>query len=105
MFGCWSQNALKVNLRGSKISKVAGKHAPRPPSFGMLWALLKYAFVIKHHSPFSIGLILMILIQPDHLKTCGTTPGKAVPNGPVGQVLAGPLFLKVKTKFHFAKSK
>ena len=30
---------------------------------------------------------------------------KAVANGPVGQVLAGPLFLKVKTKFHFTKSK
>ena len=28
---------------------------------------------------------------------------KAVANGPVGQVLAGPLFLKVKTKFHFYK--
>ena len=30
---------------------------------------------------------------------------KAVANGPVGQVLAGPLFLKVETKFHFTKSK
>ena len=30
---------------------------------------------------------------------------KAVADGPVGQVLAGPLFLKVKTKFHFTKSK
>ena len=30
---------------------------------------------------------------------------KAVANGPVGQVLAGPLFLKVKTKFHFTESK
>ena len=30
---------------------------------------------------------------------------KAIANSPVGQVLAGPLFLKVKTKFHFAKSK
>ena len=30
---------------------------------------------------------------------------KAVADGPVGQVLAGPLFLKVKTKFHFSKSK
>ena len=30
---------------------------------------------------------------------------KAIANGPVGQVLAGPLFLKVKTKFHFTKSK
>ena len=30
---------------------------------------------------------------------------KAVANGPVGQVLAGPLFVKVKTKFHFTKSK
>ena len=30
---------------------------------------------------------------------------KAVANGLVGQVLAGPLFLKVKTKFHFTKSK
>ena len=29
---------------------------------------------------------------------------KAVANGSVGQVLAGPLFLKVKTKFHFTKS-
>ena len=30
---------------------------------------------------------------------------KAVANGPVGQVLAGPLFLKLKTKFYFTKSK
>ena len=30
---------------------------------------------------------------------------KAVANGPVGQVLAGPLFLKVKTNFHCTKSK
>ena len=30
---------------------------------------------------------------------------KAVANSPVGQVLAGPLFLKVKTKFNFTKSK
>ena len=30
---------------------------------------------------------------------------KAVANGLVGQVLAGPLFLKVKTKFHFTKCK
>ena len=29
---------------------------------------------------------------------------KAVADGPVGQVLAGPLFLKVKTKFHFTKA-
>ena len=29
---------------------------------------------------------------------------KAAANGPVGQVLAGPLFLKVKTKFHFTKA-
>ena len=35
----------------------------------------------------------------------GTHIPKAVANGPVGQVLAGPLFLKVKTKFHFTKSK
>ena len=30
---------------------------------------------------------------------------KAVVDGPVGQVLATPLFLKVKTKFHFTESK
>ena len=30
---------------------------------------------------------------------------KAVADGPVGQVLGGPLFLKVKTKFHFTESK
>ena len=30
---------------------------------------------------------------------------KAIANGPVDQVLAGPLFLKVKTKFYFTKSK
>ena len=30
---------------------------------------------------------------------------KAIANGLVSQVLAGPLFLKVKTKFHFTKSK
>ena len=35
----------------------------------------------------------------------GVVADKAVANGPVGQVLAGPLFLKVKTKFHFTESK
>ena len=29
--------------------------------------------------------------------------GKAVADGSVGQVLAGPLFLKTKTKFHFTE--
>ena len=30
---------------------------------------------------------------------------KAVADGPVGQVLGKPLFLKVKAKFHFTESK
>ena len=30
---------------------------------------------------------------------------KGVESSPAGLVLAGPLFIKVKTKFHFAKSK
>ena len=30
---------------------------------------------------------------------------KAVADGPVGQVLGEPLFLKVKAKFHFTESK
>ena len=30
---------------------------------------------------------------------------KGVGSGLAGPVLAGPLFIKVKTKFHFAKSK
>ena len=30
---------------------------------------------------------------------------KGVGSGPAGPVLARPLFIKVKTKFHFAKSK
>ena len=30
---------------------------------------------------------------------------KAVPDGPVGEILAGPLFIKVKTKFNFTESK
>ena len=29
---------------------------------------------------------------------------RGVGGGPAGPVLAGPLFIKVKTKFHFAKS-
>ena len=33
------------------------------------------------------------------------TFSKAVANGLVGQILAGSLFLKVKTKFHFTKNK
>ena len=33
----------------------------------------------------------------------GIIYSKAVANGLVGQVLAGALFLKTKTKFHFAK--
>ena len=47
-------------------------------------------------------------IGPLVLQACASslTPIlKAVADGPVGQVLAGPLFLKVKTKFHFTKSK
>ena len=36
-------------------------------------------------------------------KSCADS--KAVADGPVGQVLAGPLFLKVKTKFNFTESK
>ena len=35
--------------------------------------------------------------------TC-VTEFKAVANGPVGQVLAGPLFLKAKIKFYSTKS-
>ena len=34
-----------------------------------------------------------------------TYKSKAVADSPVGQVLAGPLFIKVKTKFHFKESK
>ena len=30
---------------------------------------------------------------------------KAIADGPAGQVLAGPLFLKVRIKLHFTKSK
>ena len=41
-------------------------------SFCMFY--IQYAFVMKLHSPFSIDLILLVLIQPDHLKTCGTGP-------------------------------
>ena len=32
-------------------------------------------------------------------------PDKVTANDPVGQVLARPLFLKIKTKSHFTKSK
>ena len=45
-------------------------------------------------------LITAIKSKERRLRSC-----KAIANGPVGQVLAGPLFLKVKTKFHFTKSK
>ena len=55
--------------------------------------------------------MLQNVIHYAHLNYCGllnhhlcNTFGKAVANGPVGQVLAGPLFLKVKAKFHFTKS-
>ena len=30
---------------------------------------------------------------------------KGIGSGPAGPILVGPLFIKVKTKFHFAKSK
>ena len=39
------------------------------------------------------------------LKSTKRPASKAIANGPVGQVLAGPLVLKAKTKFHFTKSK
>ena len=42
--------------------------------------------------------------QDVNLGTAHRTSDKTIANGPVGQVLAGPLFLKVKTKFHFTKS-
>ena len=38
-------------------------------------------------------------------KSYHTAAGKAVVDSPVGQVLARPLFFKVKTKFHFTESK
>ena len=37
-------------------------------------SLLEYTFAIKLHRPFSLDLILMVLIQPHHLKTHGTSP-------------------------------
>ena len=38
----------------------------------VLQVILENAFVIKLHRPFSIDLILMVLIQPYHPKTHGT---------------------------------
>ena len=40
-----------------------------------------------------------------HNKVSAVYRYKAVADGPVGQVLAGPLFLQVKIKFNFTKSK
>ena len=45
-------------------------------------------------------LTCKLYFTPEKLPVC-----KAVADGPVGQILAGPLFLKVKTKFHFTESK
>ena len=42
----------------------------------------------------------MKLVEPTILRY-----HKGVGTGPAGPVLAGPLFLKVKTKFHFTKSR
>ena len=59
--------------------KIFWETALRPPIFwhvlhaSVLCTILEYQVVIKLHSLFSIDLILMLL-QPDHLKTWGTGP-------------------------------
>ena len=40
----------------------------------------------------------------DNIINMTTMLSKAVASSPVGQVLAGPLFLKAKTKFHYTKA-
>ena len=58
MFGFWSQNALKFNLRGCKFQIFWG-HAPDPTSFGMLCMQVcstdtdnsyKYMYIHRHGS-------------------------------------------------------
>ena len=58
--------------------------------------------VLTHDKKISLGIF-----KPGFLKLLlsGKLVCRGVGIGPAGPVLAGPLFLKVKTKFHFTKSK
>ena len=62
--------------------------------------------------PYQVGQYLMMGLIMDQVtlitvKSCQSlsvgTFGKSVESGPAGLVLAGPLFIKVKTKFHLQK--
>ena len=50
-------------------------------------------------------LLTPFAVNGSYISTLCSVFVKAVANGPLGQVLARPLFLKVKIKIHFTKSK
>ena len=66
--------------------------------------LLKYTWVIKLHSPFSVDLILKVLIQPGHIKklNCGTGSDfkpffKIIPKLSESNAFLVPLMLSLET--------
>ena len=61
-----------------------------------MWLVLTINKSAQHHYLNILCKIFAVLL--DYI-------AKAVADGPVGQVLARPSFLKVKTKFHFTESK
>ena len=95
----------------------------------LFWEIIDdYGLEHLVYQPTRQGNILDIILisDVDMITNVDTTPGisdhgvilltslydqalylspKGVADGPVGQVLAGPLFIKVKTKLHFTKSK
>ena len=69
------------------------------------WPII-WSFSSSANRAGTIPLVNMLLISsrnPATIMVISYSKHKAAANGPVGQVLAGPLFLKVKIKFHFTK--
>ena len=61
--------------------------------------------VLHFTSVYIRGLVMCLQCACDTYAICMYCLSKAVADGPIGEVLAGTLFLKVITKFHFTKSK
>ena len=71
------------------------------------WPII-WSFSSSANRAGTIPLVNMLLISsrnPVTIMVISYSKHKAVANDLVGQVLAGPLFLKVKIKFHFTNSK
>ena len=74
----------------------------------LTWVMVLQALLSNNlHAPGNVKLtpLLMELQIVLHKHCLACTEHKAVVDGPVGQVLVGPPFVKAKTKFHFTESK